>query len=125
MDQLKTLPYAPTEPICADDFEREGAKSLAHGALLFQQEQRCDHYLSAALPYYDRDFQKWTTHNDRLLDEACTANGGAEIDRRPLIAQVVPGRQALMRPEFVVNRLLDYPVAGAYVQPAPAIRSGP
>lgn len=28
-----------------------------------------------------------------------------------------PGRQALMKPEFVVNRLLDYPIAGAYVQP--------
>jgi hypothetical protein len=63
------------------------------------------------------NFRQWVAHNDRLLEEACAANGGPEIDRRPLIAQVVPGRQALMRPEFVVNRLLDYPIAGAYVQP--------
>jgi hypothetical protein len=85
--------------------------------LLFEQTKRCDHYLSAAVPYYDRDFLKWVDHNNRLLEESCTANGGAEIDRRPLIATVLPGRQALMRPEFVVNRLLDYPIAGAYVQP--------
>lgn len=115
--QLKSLPYAPSEPITADAFDPADAKSLAVGALLFEQEQRCDHYLSAALPYYDRDFQKWVAHNDRLLDEACSANGGTEIDRRPLIAQVAPGRQALMKPEFVVNRLLDHPIAGAYVQP--------
>ncbi len=117
VDQLSSLPYAPPEPITAEGFDAAGARSLALGALRFEQEQRCEHYLSAALPYYDRDFQRWVTHNDRLLEEACTANGGPEIDRRPLIAQVVPGRQALMNPEFVVNRLLDYPIAGAYVQP--------
>ena len=117
VEQLKALPYAPSEPIAADTFDSNNAKSLAIGALLFEQNQRCDHYLSAAVPYYDRGFQKWVAHNDRLLDETCSANGGAEIDRRPLIAQVVPGRQALMRPEFVVNRLLDYPIAAAYVQP--------
>jgi hypothetical protein len=115
--QLEALPYAPSRPITAQDFDAADAKRLAVGALVFEQEQRCDHYLSAALPYYDTDFQSWLTHNDRLLDEACAANGGAEIDRRPLIAQVLPGRQALMNPEFIVNRLLDYPIAGAYVQP--------
>lgn len=116
-EQLKGLAYAPSEPITAENFNIAEAKRLAVGALRFEQEQRCDHYLSAALPYNDADFQKWVAHNDRLLDEACSANGGAEIDRRPLIAQVVPGRQALMKPEFIVNRLLDYPIAGAYVQP--------
>jgi hypothetical protein len=100
-----------------ENFDRVAARSLATGALRFEQDQRCDHYLSAALPYYDHDFQRWVSHNDRLLEESCAANGGAEIDRRPLIATVVPGRQVLMKPEFVVNRLLDYPVAAAYVQP--------
>jgi hypothetical protein len=117
VEQLRALPYSPSEPITADAFDSAAAKSLASGALLFEQEQRCDHYLTAAVPYYDRDFQKWVGHNDRLLEEASSANGGPDIDRRPLIAQVVPGRQALLKPEFVVNRLLDYPIAGAYVQP--------
>lgn len=115
--QLRALPYAPGEAITAEGFDAAGARKLAIGALRFQQEQRCDTYVSASLPFYDRDFQRWVSHNDRLLDESCTANGGAEIDRRPLIAQVVPGRQALMKPEFVVNRLADYPIAAAYVQP--------
>jgi hypothetical protein len=115
--QLRDLPYAPAEPITAAGFDASSAKELALGALRFAQGQRCERYVSAALPYYDRDFQQWVVHNDRLLEEACAANGGPEIDRRPLIAQVVPGRQALMRPEFVVKRLLDYPIAGAYVQP--------
>ena len=115
--RLKSLPYAPAEPITAENFDPAAAKSLALGALRFEQAQRCEHYLSAALPYDNRDFQKWVAHNDRLLDETCSANGGPEIDRRPLIAQVIPGRQALMNPQFVVNRLLDYPIAGAYVQP--------
>ena len=87
--RLGALPYAPSRPITAQDFDAADAKRLAVGALVFEQEQRCDHYLSAALPYYDADFQSWLTHNDRLLDEACAANGGAEIDRRPLIAQVL------------------------------------
>jgi hypothetical protein len=51
------------------------------------------------------------------LEESCVANGNTDIDRRPLIAQVAPGRTALQNPQVVVNRLLDYPVAGAYVQP--------
>lgn len=127
VEQLKSLPYAPSAPITADNFDPEMARSLAMGALLFEQRQRCDHYLSAALPYYDHDFLKWVSHNDRLLEETSAANGGAEIDRRPLIASVLPGRQALMKPEFVVNRLLDYPIAGAYVQPLlfDPVRAGP
>lgn len=113
VEQLSSLPYAPDEPISAENFDADAAKSIALGALRFEQEQRCEYYLSTAVPYYDRDFQKWVAHNDRLLDEACSANGGAEIDRRPLIAQVFPGRGALKQPEFVINRLLDYPIAGA------------
>jgi hypothetical protein len=117
VEQLASLPYAPDEPIAAETFDADAAKSIAVGALRFEQEQRCEYYLSPAVPYYDRDFQKWVAHNDRLLEEACSANGGAEIDRRPLIAQVFPGRSALKQPEFVINRLLDYPIVGAYVQP--------
>lgn len=117
VEQLASLPYAPDRPIGADDFDSEAGRSMAMGALRFEQDQRCECYLSAAVPYYDRDFRKWVSHNDRLLEESSSANGGAEIDRRPLIAQVFPGRAALKQPEFVINRLLDYPIAGAYVQP--------
>jgi hypothetical protein len=117
VEALASLPYAPSEPISAEGFEASAARSIALGVLRFEQAQLCDYYLSAAVPFYDRDFQKWVAHNDRLLEESCAANGGAEIDRRPLIAQVFPGRAALKQPEFVINRLLDYPIAGAYVQP--------
>jgi hypothetical protein len=117
VDQLAGLPYAPESPITADNFDKAQARELAQGVLRFEQTHRCDHYLSAALPYYDKDFQSWASFNDWLLDETCTANGGPGIDRRPLIAQVAPGRTALLNPQVVVNRLLDYPIAGAYVQP--------
>ena len=117
VEQLASLPYAPSEPITAANFNAGAARSLAVGALRFEQDQLCEHYLSAAVPFYDQDFQRWVAHNDRLLEESCSANGGAEIDRRPLIAQVFPGRAVLKQPEFVVNRLLDYPIGGAYVQP--------
>lgn len=117
IDQLADLPYAPEAPITTEDFDRAAASELAGGVLRFQQVHRCDHYLSAALPYYDKDFQRWASFNDWLLDAACTANGNADIDRRPLIAQVAPGRTALRNPQVIVNRLLDYPIAGAYVAP--------
>jgi hypothetical protein len=117
IDSLAGLPYAPDEPISATNFNKEQASALAVGALRFQQDHRCDHYISAALPYRDQDLNQWAVYNDWLLEEACRANGGPEIDRRPLIAQVPPGRKTLMDPQRVVSRLLDYPIAGAYVQP--------
>jgi hypothetical protein len=127
INRIANLPYAPDRPITATEFDGEAAGALAKGALEFQQACRSDHYLSAALPLPDIEFQRWLAHNDRLLDRSCAANGGADIDRRPLIAQVAPGRTALMNPGFVVNRLLDYPVSGAYVQPLclHPIRDGP
>jgi hypothetical protein len=117
VEALAQLPYAPAEPISAEGFDEEAAHELARDSLLFQQSARCDHYLTAGLPYYDSDLQRWVAHNDRLLEESCNANGGSDVDRRLLIAQVAPGRKALMHPQLIVNRLLDYPIAGAYVQP--------
>jgi hypothetical protein len=127
IDRVAALPYSPAAPITADDFDQHRAASLARGVLLFEQDQRCDHYLSAALPYNDNDFQRWATYNAWLLDATCSANGGSDVDRRPLIAQIAPGRTALRNPQIVVNRLLDYPVAGAYVQPLTLdpVRDGP
>jgi len=90
---------------------------LLERLLEFQQRHRFDHYMSPALPYYDDDFTQWALFNDWLLNETCKANGGPEIDRRPLVAQVLPGRKALMNPQIVVNRLLDYPISAAAVQP--------
>jgi hypothetical protein len=117
IEALAALPYSPSQPISVENFHKGEARELAQGALRFQQAHRCDHYLTAALPYYDNDFRSWASFNDWLLDEACSANGSAEIDRRPLIAQVAPGRTALLNPQMAVNRLLDYPIVGAYVQP--------
>lgn len=85
--------------------------------MLFEQEVGASWYVTAALPCYDQDLQSWLRHNDRLLAASCAANGSADLDRRPLIAQVAPGRRLLAQPELVLNRLLDYPVSAVYVQP--------
>lgn len=84
--------------------------------MVFQQGASAACYLAAGLPFYDRDLQSWVRHNDRLLAASCNANGGAHLDRKPLIAQVAPGRKAIANPELVVNRLLDYPIDAVYVQ---------
>jgi hypothetical protein len=114
---LSGLPYAPAAPFAADSFTPADASQLARGALLFEQEHGADHYLAPTLPQADQDFQAWLRHNDQLLAAACALNGGADLDRQPLIAQVAPGRMALAHPELIVNRLLDYPIDGVYVQP--------
>jgi hypothetical protein len=115
--QFERLPYRPEVPIVADSLTQADAEALARQVLLFEQQAGASWYLAAALPYYDQDQQRWLAHNDRLLAASCAANGGADLDRRPLIAQVAPGRRLLERPEHIVNRLLDHPVSAVYVQP--------
>jgi hypothetical protein len=115
--QFDRVPYRPAAPIAADSFTQAEAEALARGVLLFEQEPGASWYLAAALPYYDEHQQSWLAHNDRLLTASCAANGGADLDRRPLIAQVTAGRRLLARPELIVNRLLDHPVSAVYVQP--------
>ena len=115
--QFEHVPYRPATPIAAASFTPSEADELAREVMLFEQKAGATWYLAAALPYYDQDLQSWVSHNDRLLAASCAANGGMDLDRKPLIAQVAPGRAALAHPELIVNRLLDYPVSAAYVQP--------
>lgn len=117
VSQFERVPYRPAAPIRADSFTPSDARELARKVLRFEQEVGASWYLAAALPYYDRDLQSWLRHNDQLLAASCAANGGAELDRRPLIAQVAPGRQLLAHPELVIDRLIDHPINAVYVQP--------
>lgn len=115
--QFERLAYRPVAPITAETFAPSDAIALARGVMLFEQDVGATWYLAATLPYHDEDLASWVRHNDRLLDASCAANGSADFDRKPLIAQVALGRKALARPDLIVNRLLDYPIDGVYVQP--------
>lgn len=114
---LLELPYAPETPITAENFNEAQALELTRSALLFQQDASVDHFTVPALPVRDQDFQLWIRHTDALLAAATALNGGKHLDRRPLIAQIAPGPMALRTPQFLVNRLIDYPIDGVYVQP--------
>lgn len=117
VEQLAKLPYAPRAPFIAHTFTAVQAEALARGVLLFEQASGAACYLAAGLPYYDADLPMWLDHNERMLAAACNANGGSDLDRRPLIAQLAPGRKALAEPRLIAQRLLDYPIDAVYVQP--------
>lgn len=117
IEALRTLPYAPEIPITSDRFDASKATEMVRNSLLFQQGRGVNHYVVPALPLYNKDLQKWLRHNDAILRAASSLNGSSEIDRRPLIAQVAPGPLAITRPDPIVNRLMDYPINGVYVQP--------
>ena len=74
-------------------------------------------YLLPGLPVYDGDRASWVTANRRIVEAACEANGTGEIERRPLIAVVGPGRKSLTAPEEVLTWLVDLPIDAVYVQP--------
>ncbi len=115
--QFRQLPYDRETPISVESFAPSEATGLARAVMGFQQDAGASWYVAAGLPYHDRDFDGWLRHNDRLLDASCAANGGQDIDRKPLLAQVAPGRNTLANPQPIINRLKDYPISGAYVQP--------
>jgi hypothetical protein len=115
--QFSHVPYRPETPIMAHSFTLADANDLARRVLRFEQGVGASWYMAAALPCYDKDLQGWLDHNDRLLAASCAANGGSELDRRPLIAQVAPGRKLLAHPELVIARLIDHPINAVYVQP--------
>lgn len=114
---LLDLEYAPKAPLRADELADLDARELAAGALDFQQERGACAYIAPALPTYDADADLWADANRRLLEASCALNGSASIERRPLLAQLTPGRKALEDPDAAVAALLDLPVDGAYVEP--------
>ncbi len=115
VEQLRGLPYAPAaviEPGGETNFAR-----LAIGVMRFQQASDATCYVSAALPCGDARSEWWIERNLELLELSCAANGVGDVERRPLIAQLMPGRRLLADPAGVIKRLMDYPIAGIYVQP--------
>ncbi len=121
-DALMRLPYAPKKPITAQSFGIEEARALSRDVLVFGQERGADAHLAPGLPLFDSDADLWLRHNDALLAAAAAVNGGADVERRPLIAQVAPGTKAMADPQRVINMLLDHPIDGVYVQ---ALRLNP
>lgn len=113
---LAALPYSPHEVLTPGQTSLEALDALALGVMRHQQELGAAAFLAAGLPYADNNLQACLRANDRLLETSARANGSGEFERRPLIAQVLVGRQAMANPKLILNRLLDYPVAAAYVQ---------
>jgi len=116
VDRLIRLPFAPGQPITAASFDAKAARALSRDSMIYAQDRGADIHVAPALPLFDKDLDAWRRHNVDLLHAACAANGGADLDRRPLIAQVAPGNKALSDPAVVVDVLLDHPVDGVYVQ---------
>jgi hypothetical protein len=117
VEALANLSHAPSNPIMVNEFSTADAAVLAREALAFEQRVGADLYLAPGLPLYDVDLDDWLDANDRVLDAACSANGGTGLDRRPMLALVAPGAKAMADPDQVARRLLDFPIDGVYVQP--------
>jgi hypothetical protein len=109
------LPYTPTEPITAETVGGVDANTFARRILEFEQERGCAAFISPAWPLDDRNRNDWITANHRLLQATCDANGNGDVDARPLLAQVAPGRAVRDDPDALIEALMDLPVDGVYV----------
>jgi hypothetical protein len=117
VDAFERLPYRPNAPITSNTLTQRDAEALAKRVMRFEQDVGATWYLAAALPNQDQQLDGWLRTNARLLEASCGANGTGDLEQRPLIAQVAPGRKLLAHPELIVNRLLDHPIDAVYVQP--------
>lgn len=115
-ESLTRLPYAPDSRITAGTFDVPRARTLSRGALLFAQDRGADVFVAPGLPLHDASLDRWIEHNAAILSATCAVNGGADVERRPLLALVAPGSRALADPDRVVDLLLDHPISGVYVQ---------
>lgn len=111
---IADLPYAPAEPISPDALSDASRRELARGVLLFQQSVGSSAYVPPAVPLTNEDGQREL--NLQFLRDAADMNGSA-VDRRPILAMIVPGRAALAQPAHFVNPLADIPLEAIYVQP--------
>jgi hypothetical protein len=116
-ESFSALPYRPREIITPGTLASVDVAALARGVLEFQQEKGCAAFIAPALPLYDRDRQAWMAANQRLLQSACDANGSGDIEARPMLAQIAPGRKASEDPGQLIQSVMDLPVDGVYVQP--------
>lgn len=121
-ETLRRLPYAPDRPLTPNLVDERAARTLARDSMLYAQQRGTDIHLAAGVPLHDNDLPAWRGANDRLLTAACASNGSTDIDRKPLLALIAPGAKALTDPESVIDRLLDHPIDGVYLQ---ALRLAP
>jgi hypothetical protein len=114
---FENLPYASQGLISSDDAIALDSGSLAREVLEFQQEHGAAAYIAPAWPLYDRDLPRWSKANQQLLQATCAVNGSGNVESRPLLAQVAPGRAVRESPDRLISALMDLPVDGVYVQP--------
>jgi hypothetical protein len=117
VEQFDRIPFKPDAPITPEALTPSVADELARAVMRFEQGAGASCYVAAGMPYADVDLDGWIRRNDRLLSASCAANGTGDTKRRPLIAQVLPGRKAIASPKLIVNRLMDHPIDAVYVQP--------
>ena len=111
------LPYAPPTPVTAAMAKGTDVESFAREVLEFEQAHGASAFIAPAWPLYDRDRETWAYSNQRLLQAVCAANGSGDIESRPMLAQVAPGRWARENPDRLIAALMDLPVDGVYLQP--------
>lgn len=115
--QVAELPYAPSQPIDPSRFSEAEASALAAGGMTFTQNAAAALYTTPTLPLRDKDLEASISANRRIIEAVCAANGVGDLERRPVVALIAPGRKALAHPELVLDWLLDLPVDAVYMQP--------
>jgi hypothetical protein len=111
------LPYAPQSVIGPDTVAQIVETDLAREVLEFEQGHAPAAYIAPAWPLEDRRRTDWALADRRLLEASCAANGSGDVEARPMLAQVAPGRAVRERPDELIHTLMDLPVDGVYVQP--------
>lgn len=117
VQQARDLEFAPSEPVCVSEFDGAAADNLARATLRFEQRVGAGAYFAPGLPIADADQDGWVVANRRVIEAACAANGTGELERRPLIVQIAPGRRATAQPEAILDWLPDLPIDAVYLQP--------
>lgn len=117
VERIANLSYAPNAPLAPADITETAARGLAASTARFSQEAFAATYTVPGLPLRDKQLDAWITANRRLTEAACSLNGVTELERKPVIALVAPGRKAMASPELVLDWLVDLPVAAVYLQP--------
>jgi hypothetical protein len=115
--QVAELPYAPSQPIDPGSFSETEASTLATGGMSFTQSAAAAVYTTPTLPMRDKDLEASISANRQIIEAVCSANGVGDLERRPVVALIAPGRKALAQPELVLDWLLDLPVDAVYMQP--------
>lgn len=114
---FSNLPYAPKGAVTATAAAELRPETLARQVLEFEQTHGAAAFIAPAWPLDDRDLRLWADANRYLLEATCAANGSGDVQARPLLAQVAPGRAVREDPGELIDVLMDLPVDGVYVQP--------